>query len=74
MAHCYFTWDEKDLKSVTIWDLDEISGTQKVEPIKYTIELINNSLTQSMKDIIYDLNKLTSEIIQRVKPIIPYMF
>ena len=74
MAHCYFQWDENDLDSVTIWDLDETSGTQKMESTKYTLEQISNSLTKSMKDIIDDLNNLSSEIIQWVKPEIPYMF
>jgi hypothetical protein len=23
MAHCYFTWDESDLSTGTIWDLDD---------------------------------------------------
>ncbi|HET7115657.1 MAG TPA: hypothetical protein VFI29_04170 [Hanamia sp.] len=74
MAHCYFKWDEKDLNSVVIWDLDETSGIQKMEPTKYILEEISDSLKQSMKDIIEDLNSLSSEIIQRVRPEIPHMF
>jgi len=74
MAHCYFTWDESDLMSVTIWDFDETSDPPIIKPTKYTLEQISNSLTQSIKDIMYDLNSLATKVIERVKPLIPHMF
>lgn len=74
MAHCYFQWDEKALDSVTIWDLEETGSVQKMESSKHTLVEISNSLTQSMKDIIDDLNRLATEIIKRVEPEIPHMF
>lgn len=74
MAHCYFQWDDKNLDVVTIWDLDDSTGVQKMEPYSFTLEEINKNLKQSMIDIIEDMNNLSIEIIQRVKPEIPHMF
>lgn len=75
MAHCYFTWDESDLSSVTIWDLqDRKAKPQNVIPTKYKVQEISNSLTESMKGIMIPMNDLTSQVIKRVTPEIPYMF
>jgi hypothetical protein len=74
MAHCYFQWDDKNLDSVTIWDLDDSTGVQKMEPYLFTLKEINETLKQSMIDVIGDMNNLSTEIIQRVKPEIPHMF
>jgi hypothetical protein len=74
MAHCYFQWDDRNLDSVTIWDLDDSTGVQKMEPYSFTLDEINENLKQSMTDIIDTMNNLSNEIIQRVKPEIPHMF
>ena len=74
MTHCYFTWDESDLTSVTIWDLDDSGKIQKIEPTRYSLVQINSSFAQSTIDIVEDLNRLTEEIIARAKPVIPHMF
>jgi|SRR5690242_6001816 len=74
MAHCYFQWDEKNLDLVTIWDLDDSAGVQKMEPYQFTLKQINKDLKQSMTDIIEELNNLSREIVERVKPEIPHMF
>jgi hypothetical protein len=74
MAHCYFKWDNKNLDSVTIWDLDESTGVQTMQPYLYTLNEINENFRQSFINISEDLNKLSTEIIQRVEPEVPYMF
>ena len=74
MAHCYFQWDDKNLDSVIIWDLDDSSGVQKMEPYPFTLKQIDENLKQSMIDIIEVMNNLSSEIIQKAKVEIPHMF
>ena len=75
MAHCYFTWDESDLSSVTIWDLEHKNDKpHKVIPTKYQLQEINNSLAESMQGIMNSMNDLASEVIKRLTPVIPYMF
>lgn len=74
MAHCYFTWDESDLSTVTIWDLeDKKTKPHKIIPTQYKIQEISNALTNSMNEIL-NMNTLAKEIIKRVTPEIPYMF
>lgn len=75
MAHCYFSWDEFDLSSVIIWDIeDKITKSYKVIPTKHKVNEIKISLAESMKEIIDSMNILASEIIKRVTPLIPNMF
>jgi hypothetical protein len=74
MAHCYFQWDEKDLNSVTIWDLNDKDEIQRIEPTKYTLEQISTSLTESMNNIIFNLNNISAEINKRAEHEIPHMF
>jgi hypothetical protein len=74
MAHCYFQWDDKNLDSVIIWDLDDSRGVQKMEPYIFTLKEIDEILKQAMTDIIDNINNLSTVIIQRVKPEIPHMF
>lgn len=75
MAHCYFTWDESDLTNVIIWDLEDSKNKPyRIVPTTYSIQEISDSLQESMKAIIIDMNKLADEVINKVKPIIPHMF
>jgi hypothetical protein len=74
MAHCHFSWNEKDLERVSIWELRTKDRIQRFEPILYTLDEIHHSLKESTENIVGDLHQLTAEIGRRLAPKIPHMF
>ena len=74
MAHCHFSWNEKDLEHVMIWELKTKDRIQKFEPIKYSLDELHHCLKESTENIVSDLHDLTAEISRRLKLVIPYMF
>jgi hypothetical protein len=75
MAHCYFTWDETDLNSVTVWDVKEDADKiQFFEPAVFRVESLFKLLNIAIGNITDRLNRLSIEIVERVKNKIPHLF
>jgi hypothetical protein len=74
MAHCRFSWHEKDLEHVWIWELTTKNRIPAFEPVQYTLDEIHHCLKESTENIVGDLNKLTKEIGKRLESRIPHMF
>jgi len=74
MAHSHFSWDEKDLTYVYIWELQLDEEPHFFKKVKYTFEEINKTFKDLVGPIIDDLNNVTYDLTVRLKPILPYMF